>query len=75
MPTIADAEQIVFGLSDSERARLAEKIIASLPSPFIDNDDDWIEESIRRSNEMDEDPEMVLSQDQFIDSFDKYRRK
>lgn len=74
MPTIAEAEQIAFSLSETERAKLAEKLIASLPSPFIDNGDDWIEESVRRSREMDENSAMVLTHEQFMGSFEKYRR-
>jgi putative addiction module component (TIGR02574 family) len=74
MSTVADAEQAALRLSDSERARLAEKLIASLPSPFV-NDDDGIEESVRRSREMDEDPEMALTHEQFMASFKKYRRQ
>ncbi len=64
MPTIAEAEEIVLGLPSSERAKLAEKLIASLPGPYIEDDDDGIEEAIRRSLEMDEDPEMSIAPQQ-----------
>lgn len=74
MSTVAEAERIALRLSDSERARLAEKLIASLPSPFV-NDDDGIEESVRRSREMDEDPNMALTYEEFMASFKKYRRQ
>ncbi len=73
MSTVAEAERIAFRLSDSERARLAEKLIASLPSPFV-SDDDGIEESVRRSGEMDEDPNIALTHEEFMASFQKYRR-
>lgn len=61
MSVVADAENLALSLSDSERARLAEKLIASLPGPFIEADDDGIEEAIRRSQEMKENPEMSIS--------------
>lgn len=65
MSVITEAEQLALSLSDSERARLAEKLIASLPGPFIADDDDGIEEAIRRSREMDEDPSVGIAIEQF----------
>ena len=61
MSVVTEAEELALSLSDSERAKLAEKLIASLPGPFIEDDDDGIEEAIRRSREMDEDPTMSIS--------------
>ena len=60
MSVIAEAEELAFKLSDSERAKLAEKLIASLPGPFVE-DDDGIEEALQRSHEMDENPETATS--------------
>ena len=77
MPIVTEAETVeqALRLPDSSRAKLAEKLIASLPSPFVDDDDDWVEEAMRRSREMDENPEMSLSHEEFMASFDEYRRK
>ena len=77
MPIVTEAETVeeALRLPDSSRAKLAEKLIASLPSPFVDADDEWVEESMRRSREMDENPEMSLSHEEFMASFDEYRRK
>jgi len=77
MPILTEAETVeqALRLPDSSRARLAEKLIASLPSPFADADDDWVEEAMRRSREMDENPEMSLTHEEFMASFDKYRRQ
>ena len=75
MSVVAEAEELALRLSDSERAKLAEKLIASLPGPFIDDSDDGIEEALRRSREMDEDPAMSLTEEEFFASFEKYRSK
>ncbi len=64
MSVLAEAEEIASKLSDAERGKLAEKLIASLPGPFIEDDDDGIEEAIRRSREMDENPEMAITMEQ-----------
>lgn len=61
MSVIAEAEELALSLPESERAKLAEKLIASLPGPFIEDDDDGIEEALRRSREMKENPEMSIS--------------
>ena len=64
MSVITEAEKLALSLSDSDRARLAEKLIASLPGPFIEDNDDGIEEAIRRSMEMQEDPSMAITMEQ-----------
>ena len=75
MSTIAEAEKIVFSLSAKDRAALAGKMIRSLPSPGRDDaDDDGVDEALRRSREMDENPAMSLTEEEFFASFEKYRR-
>ena len=64
MSVIAEAEELALSLSESDRAKLAEKLIASLPGPFIEDDDDGIAEALRRSREMDENPEMSIAMEQ-----------
>ena len=64
MSVVAEAEELALSLSDSERAKLAEKLIASLPGPFIEDYHDGIEEAIRRSREMDDDPAMSISSEE-----------
>ncbi len=73
MSVESKAENLAPSLSESARARLAEKLIASLHSPFSDDDSEGIEEAVRRSREMDANPEMVISYREFVDSFKEYR--
>lgn len=75
MPTVAEAEKLVFSLSEKDRAELVGKIIRSLPSPFVAEDEDWVEEALRRDREMDEQPETVLTEEQFFTSLREYVRK
>lgn len=71
MSVIAETEELALSLSASDRAKLAEKLIASLPGPFIEDEDDGVEEALRRSREMDENPEMSISMEQLDDMIRK----
>ena len=75
MSVVAEAEELALKLSDSERAKLAEKLIASLPSPFVDEDEDWVEEALRRDKEMDENPDSVRTEGEFFTSLRDYVRR
>jgi putative addiction module component (TIGR02574 family) len=70
MSAVSEAETIdqALRLPDSSRAKLAERLIASLPSPFVDEDDDLVEEALRRDREMDENPDSVMTQEEFFNS-------
>lgn len=72
MSVIAEVEQLALTLTDNERARLADKLIASLPEDFIDNDE--VEEALGRSREMDDDPSKVIPHVEFFRFF-RDRRK
>lgn len=72
---VEEVEKLAFELTEKERAKLAGKLLDSLPSPFDDDEDDGVEESLRRSREMDENPEMSLTEEEFFASFEKYRAK
>ena len=75
MSVVTELEEKAMSLTKMERGDLASRLIASLGTPFDDNDeDDWVEEALRRSRQMDENPEMSLTEEEFFASFDKYRR-
>lgn len=62
MSVIAEIEKQALSLPEQDRAKLADRLIASLPENFIDEDD--IEEALRRDREMDEDPSKVITLEQ-----------
>lgn len=74
MSIIAEVEEKAMTLPKMERGQLASRLIASLGSPFVD-DEDLVELSLRRDREMDEHPETVVSEEAFWVSIDEYRRK
>ena len=74
MSVITEVEEMAFKLSDSERGQLADKLIASLPSPFAREDDEWVEEAMRRDREMDENPESVMTHEEFFASLKDHIR-
>jgi putative addiction module component (TIGR02574 family) len=68
MAVIAEAEELALSLSESDRGKLAEKLIASLPTPHVHEDEDWVNEALRRDREMDDDPGSVMTHEQFFAS-------
>ncbi len=60
----ADLEESAMGLSESERAKLAEKLLSSL-SPVLSDDDEGISEAMLRDAEMDDDPSQGISLREF----------
>ena len=74
MQMVTEAETIeqALKLSDASRAKLAEKLIASLPSPFVDEDEDWVKEALRRDREIDEDTNSVMTEEEFFTSLRHY---
>ena len=61
MSVIAEVEELALALPASDRGKLANKLIASLPSPGWDDEDDGIEEALRRSDELKKNPELGIS--------------
>jgi len=61
MSVIADVEELALSLPASDRGKLADKLIRSLPSPGWDDDDDGVDEALRRSDELKKNPELGMS--------------
>ena len=75
MSVIAELEEKAMSLTKMERGALASRLIASLGSPFEDDGEDEIEIALRRSKEMDENPEMVMSEEQFWAGLEEFRHR
>lgn len=73
MSVIAEAERLALSLPEPQRAKLAEKLLGSL-RPVLDDEDEGVAEAMRRRRELDENPEMAISHEEFLESFKKYRR-
>ena len=72
MSLVAQIEKQALNLTDQDRARLADRLIASLPMDFTD--DVEIEEALRRSREMDRDSSCAISHDEFFEFFEDRRK-
>ena len=64
MTTLSEIEKLAFELPEQQRAKLASHILDSLPGIFADSDD-GIAEATKRDVEMDENPGIAISMDQF----------
>jgi len=62
MSVIEDIEKQALSLSDQERAKLADRLIESLPPDFTYEEE--IEEALKRSRELDENPSKAISLEQ-----------
>ena len=62
MTVIAEIEKLAFSLPDNDRAKLADRLISSLPVDFIDEEE--IQEALTRSREMDQDPSRIITLEQ-----------
>jgi putative addiction module component (TIGR02574 family) len=62
MSVITEIEKQALSLPEQDRAKLADRLIASLPEDFIDEDE--IQEALRRDREMDADPSKVITLEQ-----------
>ncbi len=64
MATLSEIEKLAFELPEQQRATLASHILGSLPAILTDADD-GIAEATKRDAEMDENPGIGISTDQF----------
>jgi len=65
MVTLAEIETLVFKLPESERAKLASDLLDSLPGVAFE-EDEGLSEAIRRSGEMERDPSVCLTHEEFL---------
>ena len=65
MVTLAEIESLAFELPEADRAKLAADLLDSLPGVLVD-DDEGMAEAIRRSEEMDHDPSVCISHEEFM---------
>jgi hypothetical protein len=64
MATLSEIEKLALELPEQQRAKLASHILDSLPAIATDSDD-GIAEATKRDAEMDENPGIGMSMDQF----------
>lgn len=63
----ATLTEVLFTLPVAERVALADRLYASVPEEWQrEVDRAWLEEANRRSKEMDADPALVMSHEEFL---------
>ncbi len=62
---LAEIQALAFALPEAQRAQLAAELLESLPGMFLDEDEGHAEAE-RRSLEMDLDPSIALSHEEFL---------
>jgi putative addiction module component (TIGR02574 family) len=70
---LIEVEKLALDLPERDRATLAAKLLKSLPS-IVDDADEGIAEALRRDAEMDADPSLAISLEEFEASI-RNRRK
>ncbi|MFN0279751.1 MAG: addiction module protein [Pyrinomonadaceae bacterium] len=66
MSAITNIEELAFSLPIADRAKLAERLWQSIPEDYIGEEE--LEEVLRRDREMDENPESVMTHEEFFGS-------
>ena len=68
MSTVAEAEKMIFSLSEKDRAELIGKVLRSLP---LYADDAGLAEALRRDCEAEDSPDSIISMEQLDDKISK----
>ena len=63
--TLAEIETSVFKFPEADRARHAADLLDSLPGVLVE-DDEGLAEALRRAEEMDRDPSVCLTHEEFL---------
>lgn len=74
MLAVTDVLELALSLSKPERGKLISRLIESLGAPVEVDEADWIAEALRRDKEMDEDPDCVLTHEEFKAGLAEFRR-
>ena len=75
MSILTEIEERAMCLTKRERGQLVSKLIESLGVPFGDEEDeDLAALAAARSKEMDEDPDIIMSEDDFWRSLEEFGR-
>lgn len=69
MATLSEIEKSALSLPEDERAKLASKLLASLPGVLHD-EDEGVAEAERRDAELDHDPSKGMTMDEFRAAFE-----
>jgi putative addiction module component (TIGR02574 family) len=63
--TLAEIENLALKLPESDRAKLAAELLDSLPGVLVE-DEEGLAEAERRSEEMDRNPSVCLTHEEFL---------
>jgi putative addiction module component (TIGR02574 family) len=74
MSTIAELEKMALDLSENDRALLATHILRSLPAVLHD-EDDGLAEALRRDAELEADPSIGISLEEFQEKINRHRER
>jgi hypothetical protein len=67
MVNLAEIEALALKLPESDRAKLAAGLLDSLPGMLVE-EDEGLAEALRRSEEMDRDPSVCLTHEEFLNA-------
>ena len=73
MATITEVEKLALDLPETQRAVLAAHLLGSLPAVLHD-EDEGIDEALRRDAELDADPSSVISLKELDEQIERRRR-
>lgn len=69
-----DFEPLLFSLPERERASFAARLLSSL-TPFLEDQDEGVQEALRREAEAENDPDASISLEEFQRGLEELRRK
>ena len=70
MSILTEIEATAMSLPDRQRATLASHLLGSLPA-ILQSEDDGLAEALNRDAELDEDPSMGMTMEEFKNAFER----